>query len=149
MLKSESRIIDGAEYTVQQMPAMMAVRMSARLSSIFAPALAKAAGAAQGKVSSLLEVDISSLAGALETLMARINEDELADITKKLLHVLRRDGIDITKSFDVAMAGQVMTIFKLLHFAFEVNYGDFSGALAAWFKAGAVRKQSVSKELTT
>lgn len=101
MLKTDSIVIDGATYTVQQLPCMRGLKLFARVSGALGPSLAKGAAAAQGmKLAGLLDVDVSQLGGAIEALAEKVTESEIEHITKELLYVLQKDGKDITKTFD-------------------------------------------------
>lgn len=127
MIKTQSVVIDGDTYELTQLPAMRAMKLFARIGGVLGPALAQAAPAASAK--GVLGMDIGLLGGAIESLAAKLTPEELEVITKDLLWSLRKNGKDCTGSFDVEMQGKIMTVFALLRFAFEVNYGDFTDAL--------------------
>lgn len=133
MIKTQTTTIGGVRYTVQQLPVTRALRLSAKLGGILAPALAKASKSVAGtNLDNIAGLDISLLGDALETLMMKMTPDELEFCTKELLYVLEKDGKDISRSFDTEFCGELLTVFKLLRFAFEVNFGDFFDAARGW-----------------
>lgn len=133
MIKTQSTNIGGVKYTVQQLPVTRALRLSAKLGGIIAPALAKASKSVSGmSLESLGGLDVALFGDAIETFMTKMSPDELEFCTKELLYVLEKDGKDISRSFDTEFCGELMTVFKLLRFAFEVNFGDFFDAARSW-----------------
>jgi hypothetical protein len=76
--------------------------------------------------------------------LEHVSEDELVEITKKLLGSATINGKPLMPQFEIVLAGQVGTIFLLLKFALEVNYGSFLGDLAS--KAKALADMERAKE---
>lgn len=154
MIVTQTKNIDGHDFTVTQLPGFRSMRMLNRLMRVLGPGLAKLAGEVQNaqrklpklrSVDQLLNVDVSAFGEGLTELFAKLSDDELESITRALLEGTRVKSATITKGqdiellpvFDVVMQGRVWTSLKLLVFAVEVNYGDFfasmglrSGALA-------------------
>jgi hypothetical protein len=130
MLKTREKIIDGNTFAVTQLPAMRALRLFSRIGRSLGPALGQlAAAAGKGAGSMKLdEFDMSTVGEAIAVLFDRLTPDELETLTKELLESARIDGRELMREFDIAMQGRVGTVFKLLMFSFEVNYGDFFGA---------------------
>ena len=144
MLKTESANIDGSTYEVTQLTPRRAMRLSVRIGKVLGPALAKASGAAKAGG----DTDISAFGDAVATLFDSLTPDELEFVSDELLYSLTRetDGKKLSASgakFDLVMAGEsVMTIYKILRFAFEVNYGNFTSALVARFQAAMAKDSS-------
>lgn len=148
MLKTETTVIDGEEYTLSQLPAMRSLKLFSKLAGILGPALAKAGGLAGTDGSA----DLGALAELVGMLAAKLPGEELEAITNDLLWNLRRGTLDVApkKGFDLAFAGKATTVFKLLRWAFEVNYGDFFAAGRDLIAQAQTRPaQSSSKALST
>jgi len=144
MLKVETREIDGATYTVTQLDAWRAMRLMARIGNIVGPALAKAAEAGDDAE----DMPLDKVAEVISALTAKLTPDELEGITKEMLHNVLKDDRNISgKNFGLEMAGQMTTVFKLLAFAFEVNYGDFFDAARAMMQKA--REKRAAKSAST
>jgi hypothetical protein len=127
MLKVEKREIDGSEYTVTQLDAWRAMRLLARVGAVIGPALSVAADAAA--TGDVMGMSADKAGSVIASLAAKLTPEELEAITRELLWNALRDDRPISgKQFGLEMAGQMATVFKLLFFAFEVNYGDFFDA---------------------
>lgn len=130
MLKTEKRTIDGAEYSLMQLPARRAATLFYKLSGAVGPALGKLASGMKGGVS-FGDLDISSIGDAVGVLVERLPPADFDAAMTEMLFQLRRDGKPIVDgaAFDAAMSGQVLTILKIYQFAFELNFADFFSAL--------------------
>lgn len=148
MRTQESKVIDGMTFTVQQLPAMRALRLLNRLGRFFTPALASLVGGG-GKLG---QADVGALAAAAGGLFDRLSEDELERLTKDLLETatVAIDGKDtgpVMPQFDLLFQGKMGAVLKLLAFALQVNYSDFSDALGGLAKLapGASGSKRASK----
>jgi hypothetical protein len=141
---SQTKTIGGRDYTVSQLPAMKAVKVLHRIGKALGPALARAFAALGGKNAgaNLLEIDLSGIdagefAEAIAGLFRDLPEAELEKLIRDLLETCTvtdeegKTGL-LMKTFDVSMQGRMQDLFALLAFAFEVNFGNFSAALAAF-----------------
>lgn len=131
MLKTDTCVINGATYSITQLPAMRGMRLFARVARFLGPALGKlgVSGQKAGGVSE--EV----LGAAVEALFERLAPDEFEAVLTEFFWSLKRDGRDVApkasgSQFDLEMAGQLVTILQLVKFAFEVNFGNFTAAAA-------------------
>lgn len=131
MIQTKEKTIDGKLIAVTQFPARHGFKIKARLAKLLGPALASAAAAVQGgNKGSLLEadVDIAALGAAVSTLVASLDSDSTLDLVMGMLTSTRMDGKEVTDSvFDMEFAGNYATLYKVLAFVVEVNYGDFFG----------------------
>ena len=125
MRKSVTREIDGTTYTIKQVDPMTAVADVGRL-------LAKALGPAFAKAAAGVLASVGEAAGLL---FERLSADEIRTLVTKLLRgegctalwegkTLPLDGL-----FDHLFEGKPFSVVKLLAFAIEVNYQDFSDGL--------------------
>lgn len=148
--ETRSATIDGFTFTVQQLPAMRAIKLMHKLTRAAGPALLKAVGGAAGGVK-LSNLNLADMADGAQTLFDKFSEDDLEALIKTLFEgaVLGVDGKEYPLSpgvLDIQLSGKPGTILKAVRFALEANYADFFGE----FLAGvAVLKASPSKESTT
>lgn len=114
-------------YTVTQLPAMRAAKLIPRLGKMLGPTFARmlTMPGASG-LAGLLKMDVGALAPAVETLFDRLTETELESLIKLMLESATVDGRPLLVRFDTEMQGRILDLFKLLKFAFEVNYTNFS-----------------------
>lgn len=132
MIKSETREIEDLTVTTQQLPAMRAYSVFARLGKIIGPALAAVQGVS---VSNLEELDVSEIAPAIGKALEGLAEDE--PLVLKLLAstfvVLDGKKIELTGDAQInrAFSGRFKALLLTLKFALEVNFSDFlDGKLA-------------------
>lgn len=141
---TKSQTIDGTVFTVTQLPSMRSLKLMHRLMRVTGPALFKLAGG--GKSVSLKDVDLSAAGEAAQLFFGSFSDNDLEALTREILDSATVDHegrtIPLLPVFDLVMAGKVLTIFKLLWFALEVNYGDFFGAFLANSGAALAGKAS-------
>lgn len=142
MISTETRMIDGYSIAVSQLPAMQALKMSARLGKLLGGPMSKALGTLD--VSDLKTADMAVIGGALLSLFESLDENELERLVKTFLQAATLDGKPFLQVMEAVLAGQVLTIYKALGFALEVNYKDFFAGLAGLgarvkAQAGAVK----------
>src|SRR5712664_1503473 len=111
-------------FTVSQLPAMRALKLSTRISKLIGPALAAAAGET---------VNMETVARAL---FDRLDPDELEKILRELLDTTTVRGTSSEKSaplmalFDVLFAGdRLADLVPLVQFALKVQFGALFTAL--------------------
>ena len=127
MLKIESRFFEGVgDVSVQQLPAMRAVKLSRRLIQVAAPAVAALKD---------LTADASVLGDAIAGALAEFSEKDLEALIKDLLETatVEQDGklAKVMPLFDSLFGGKIFTLYKVLAFALEVNFADFFEPLRA------------------
>lgn len=139
MIHTRSSTIDGHVFEVSQLPAKRAVRLSLRLAKMAGPVLMpllKLALGAQAKdgtkpggvgaLGALLGMDTDSLTPALEGFFERCTEQDLDFLQAELLSSATIDGSPLWPQYDIALGGQLLTLFKLLWFAMQVQFQNFS-----------------------
>jgi hypothetical protein len=119
--------------TLVQLPSMRAVRLLPRLGRIVGPVFAAAGGG------NLLEQDVSKLGSALDEMLQRLSPDELEALIRELLGNAKIGTKDLMPVFDNVFRGRTLQIFLLLKHALDLNYGDFSAALAGLYAQGRAR----------
>lgn len=77
----------------------------------------------------LLSMDLSAAVGSIAELFARLPADELQQIRRLLLTGATIDGKELTIDLvNAVFTGRILSLFKLLVFAIQTNYGDFFDA---------------------
>ncbi len=132
MLKTQERAIDGRTYTVQQLPARIALKALNRLGKVFAPAVAAATAAFGGDATQakLDTLQVDKLGGAIEALFAHLGDADLDFFIATFLETALVDGQPLRAQLDVVFMGQIDGLLKLLAFAVEVNFGSFFAGLS-------------------
>lgn len=133
-LNTIEKEINGKRFTISQLPAMRALKLSTRLGKLFGPAMAKVAGA--GPPKAFEDMNLEALSPAVAMLFENLTESEIESLTKELLGsaLAQLDGnwVELfgkAPTFDLVMGGDVLGIYRLLYAAIEVNYSDFFDAL--------------------
>lgn len=122
--KTESKGIDGIEYSVTQWPAEKAILMKMRL--------VKAFGASLMSLISKTDQDEESLSEAITTLFEHCSPEDLLALIKNSVVGVACDGTRITdSSFNSIFSGEsLITVYKVFVFVLQVNYSDlFKGQL--------------------
>jgi hypothetical protein len=141
---NKTKIIDGVEFAVAPFMAVEALRLKAHLIKTFGPAFGQMLGTLKDGLpqngSGLdLKLDGAALAGAIETLMARLDEDSFVNLIKRLFANLvakgkSEDGKSYARQFDDAnfsaslnlvFAGRLFSIYPVIGLVLEANYPDF------------------------
>jgi len=108
MIETKEKTIDGANYSVTQLPARRALRLKAKLIKLCG--------------SMFLGRDSNSLQAAFQS----IDENQFEALCMEMLQGVRKNGIELTPAtFDLEFAGDMASVYKLLCFVVEVNYANF------------------------
>jgi len=149
-LETKSTDIGGVAYQVTQLPAMRGLKLLNRLGRALGPALADLLGGAES-LSSIAQMDLGALGVSVRALFDRLTEDELQFFTATLLEnarvTINGQVGPLMPVFDLHFAGQYENLFRLLWFALETNYGNFSGGLVG--RLVALRGQASPIEAST
>ena len=144
-LKTETRIIDGMEITVQQLPARKGFALMGQLMGIAAPAFQKAEGLSMNDgVAALLP----ALGAAFEKLTPKKLDDVMAQLFATATVVCDTDNgkrqyeLNRPEHIDEAFAGKLKAMFSALKFAAEVNFADFFADALAQAKSTGAEKNS-------
>lgn len=142
---NKTMIIDDVEFSVAPFVAIEGARLKAFLARNFLPSIGQIIGAIKGffKKDGSLNVDSQidgvALAGAVETLMAHLDEDSFINLLKRMFaNVVAKgktakgesfmrqfDDKNFENSFNFIFQGKLFSIYPLLLFVLEVNYPDF------------------------
>lgn len=141
--------IRGRTFRVTQMTPMRSLKLLNKLGKVLGPALARA-GAALGaggeKPEDLLDahIDFGAMGSALAALFQELADDaQFEHVLRGLLSgavvvadekvqpLFGADGTGSSAVFDAVFADHPADAYKLALFSLEVNYSDFSDAIAA------------------
>ena len=128
MIKTEEKKIDDMEVAVTQFPARFGFKMQARLLKVFGPVIGKMLGGADLKKGADADVNLDKLSEAIELLFKSMDEDRAMKLIMDLLQSTRINGQEVNDgSFDSIFPGKYSTLFKIVGYVLEVNYGSFFG----------------------
>lgn len=118
MLETKEVTINSKKFLCTQFMAREGLKLQFRL--------IKQLGPVMGTLASEGDIDASSIAKALSQ---KIDEDACFDLVMDLLKSTKYKNQDIRGTdFDIAFAGDYKTLFELLYFIIDLNYGNFFGA---------------------
>lgn len=146
MLEPHKKVIDGLEIQLSPLPAKRALRVFHRLGKSVSPSMARLLGLAKGGDGlDLASLNVSLLGETLSTLFADCSADDLEYFVEELLGNAIVDNQRLKDVYEVAFQAKILTLFKVLAFAVEVNYGDFFGGLRGALAQAAPKKGLTSK----
>ena len=139
MIDSKEIDLNGNKYTVTQMTARNAIKMQARLMRLLGPA-ASAIFVAAAKD---LKTADDAIPTAITYLVQQLDEKTFENLVMDLMHGVRKNNYEMSpQSIDVEFSGDLNTLFLLLKFILEVNFGDF-------FSEGGIFKSLMPAVATT
>ena len=146
MRQSKTKTIDGIQFTVNQLPVMVACKLTPRIARTFAPLIS-----AVPLTGDVANVDAGPPLEAFFELMTGDELEYLITTFKQTAYAVldgKRWELSDSTGFDAVFDGRLLTLFKFLYFAFEVNYQDFydvlKGALGTGLKVLASKSKSPS-----
>lgn len=120
MYQTLEKTINGSTYTVTQLPARRALKLKARLLKVFGPSLAQMVFASNNAF------DQENVVKAMALLVDHLDDQTFEKLTVELLQGVRKQGIELTDGvIDSEFAGDLGTLFLVLWFVLEANYGSF------------------------
>ena len=124
MIETREKVIDGATYTVTQLPARRALRLKAKLIKLFGPVLAQFFVTATDKGSD--EDKKNDIVKAVEILGQHIDENSFEQLIVEMLNGVRKNGVELTPAvIDLEFAGDMAAIYHVVFFVMEVNFANF------------------------
>lgn len=130
------RHFDGiGEVTISLLPALKAQLLWVRIARIVGPPMARIIQALErDKLAQLAEGNPAGVGGiseAVEILASKMTEAEFDGIRRELLALAHVDGKPLLPVANVLFQGKVLALFKVMWFAIEANYADFSEGVRA------------------
>ena len=144
MVETKNRTIDGLKISVTQWPAMKAWKNKRKLLALFGPVLAELGAGLEGNpakkttkkkqlttAASILDgnFDFAKLGSAIDKLFDKLSDDDLQDLLMTFFDQnMRFDKLEMTiELFDQTFPGKMLTVYKIIGFVLEVNFGSFLG----------------------
>lgn len=119
MIETLEKEINGAMYSVTQLPARRALRLQAKLIKLFG------AAASQLFVGTANQSD-EYLVKAIQALVCELDDKTFDQFVMEMLQGVRKNGMELKPEVvDMEFAGNLNDLYFLLKFVLEVNFGDF------------------------
>lgn len=139
MIETFEKVIDGASYSVTQLPARRALRLKAKLIKQFGPVIAQVFVTATEKGTD--EEKKSDLVAAIQILSRHIDENSFEQLIVEMLQGVRKNGVELTPPvIDLEFAGDMAALYQVVYFVVEVNFSNF-------FSLMGIGGQSLSPEI--
>lgn len=139
MIETFEKVIDGASYSVTQLPARRALRLKAKLIKQFGPVIAQVFVTATEKGTD--EEKKSDLVAAIQILSRHIDENSFEQLIVEMLQGVRKNGVELTPPvIDLEFAGDMAALYQVVYFVVEVNFSNF-------FSLMGIGGQSLSPEV--
>lgn len=151
-MQAQEKTINESIYTVTPFPARLGLKLKMRLIKLLGPSIAKAVTALDlNEGGSVLESELDGdlIGQAIASLTENLGDDTV-DLMLDLLKSTRKNGVELNEQvFNLEFAGDYVTLYKVLYFVVEVNYGVFFGKggigeLAEKMPMPSVVKQSIA-----
>lgn len=158
-MKEEHAEIDGLSIFTAPLPARRAGKLKVRLLSILAPMGDIAANAVIGEIAGrgAAGAEVKDLGRTVERVLRMVEGDAYDALVLELLagtHAEtggKRIWLGDGKGLDATFTGHLMTMYRVIGHALQVNYRDFFDAASKWWtevkaKAEAATPAPASKE---
>lgn len=130
-IDSQSKEIDGVMYEVWRMPNLAAAKLLVRIGKFLGPAIGAIPKIdTEGQSLGNVEFSTDMLTSPISALLQALTEEQLESITYELLYKAKMGNTILTKSNINTELPNVLVLFKLLAFAFEVTYASFLEGLS-------------------
>lgn len=124
MIETKDKLIDGSNYTVTQLPARRALRLKAKLLKMFGSVIAQFFLATSEDNNE--EQKKFDFVKTFQLLGSQIDENSFESLITEILTGVRKNGIELTaQTIDIEFAGDIATIYKVVWFVLEANFGNF------------------------
>lgn len=136
MIEKKEKQIDDLKVLVVQFGARRGLKLKIKLLKMFgAPLLQMINGLGlktseiNTEIKSIMEqdVDLGGLAEGLNSLFSKVNEDQAEQLIMEILSSTFINDQECTKVFDEVFSGDYLTMYKVIGFALEANFGSFFG----------------------
>lgn len=133
MIETKDKVINGNTYSVTQFTALRALRLQYKIIKIFGAGIAQIlrpqiSQSEMGRATLNLGIDKDSLASAILNITSNMDENTFESLFKELLEYTRRDGKELKPAvIDLEFAGDLATLWQVIWFVLEVNFGSFFG----------------------
>ena len=125
MIETREKEINGANYTVTQLPARRAIKLKAKLIKMFGPVLAQLFLVVK-KVDKEEYEQKSNIVSAVEILASNLDPVDFETLIVELFAGVRKNGKELLPNvIDTEFAGDLATLYLVALFVLEVNFASF------------------------
>lgn len=121
---TETKIINGHEYSVTKFPARMGFKLQLKLGKLLLPLVSSFIGG-KGSANDIMnsEVNLEKILGAL---VDRLDEEHVEKLMFQLLSLTRRDNREVKNDsfFDEMYSGNYGELLEALVFIVSINFGN-------------------------
>lgn len=128
MIRTEQKVIDGSVYTATQFPARYALRLKAKLIKIFGSPLTQILFPEGKPLENILDYELKKddIVKAIPLLFENLDEKTFDSLIIEILSGVRKEGVELTANvIDLEFSGELHTLYKVIWFVIELNYGSF------------------------
>jgi len=126
MIEPQVKKIDDFDVTVQAWPARKAWKYQIMLGKVFGPSLKELGAAFNESKTSGTDFDIGKIGEAFASLFENLSEAESESILMKIITGVLIDSQEMSPEiFDLKFQGKMASVYKVVFFVLEVNYGSF------------------------
>lgn len=160
--QKDSRVINGLDVTSYKFPVMESLRLGAKLTKLLMPIMSSATELVDDlsdkktlDIATLLEMDLKNLGPVFEAISDALDPAELSQLVTESLRytsVITGTGSNATK-IDLTTENKINEVFtdintlgEAVFFALKTNFGDFTDAVKAKFRALAAAAKAADSE---
>lgn len=126
-MNKQTKIINDTTYIVQQLNALKALQIQAKLLKILGPALGELKG------SKITKGDVKDkVTSAIFSLIEKFDDDIVVNLITSLFEenvFYELDNQPVKVSFDIHFSGKITEMWQVAIFVLEVNFGELMGKL--------------------
>jgi len=132
MIETKEKVIDELNVKVVQFGARRGLKLKMKLIKTFGAPLLKMIDGMGVKTTEIKEVmnsdiNLGAMGEGLNLLFTKIDEDVAEKIIDEILAGTFIDDKEVKVVFDQVFSGNFLTMYKVIGFALEVNFGSFFG----------------------
>ncbi len=146
MLPSETEDFDGLRVTTTMLQPIPGAKLQAKLARALAPAVSSMKGLDVKSFDKMLAMDLASLGPVLAALFAELSDSMVETLIRDSLintfvvgpddkGVSRRTDLTNLEAVNQAFEGKLAAMYKVIAFAWKVNFADFFGGAFAKLRA--------------
>ena len=134
-LKHDTREIDGTKFRTSQLPALASLALLTKVVKLIAPILGELEGIDIKNLS--FEDDIEKLVPLVTALFSELEPKTATELAREILTCTTAEIekslvlCDNDGNINQVFSGRLITMFKVIMFSLEVNFGDFTAGGAA------------------
>lgn len=125
-IEQKKKTIDGTTYKVDQMNAIRGLQVQTKLIKLLGPSVGKVLAGGKVERKAILDTAVGYLIG-------NFDDNEVTNFVVSLfdkgVYFVEKDGEDYIVDFNLHFTGKPLTIWKVVSFILEANFGDLLGKI--------------------